>query len=159
MQRSGRFFPLPGKDQAWQEPERDGSGQADQTFFMLQDLPQRASGTSPVLRRCPVIRDEPAQGTVPFNGFGQQHDEPIRRDTTLDKLERRRPAFVEDGRARAAPLSLDADGNFQLHEAQTRQIGLGVGIFATLAAIAMLVQYMRHNEREPAPRPIARARR
>jgi membrane protein DedA with SNARE-associated domain/membrane-associated phospholipid phosphatase len=37
--------------------------------------------------------------------------------------------------------------------------GLGVGIFATLAAIAMLVQHMRHNDRERAPRPIARARR
>src|SRR5919106_1115537 len=37
--------------------------------------------------------------------------------------------------------------------------GLGVGTFATLAAIAMLVQHMRHNDREPAPRPIARARR
>ena len=37
--------------------------------------------------------------------------------------------------------------------------GLGVGIFATLAAIAMLVQHMRHNDREPAPRPIARAHR
>jgi membrane protein DedA with SNARE-associated domain/membrane-associated phospholipid phosphatase len=37
--------------------------------------------------------------------------------------------------------------------------GLGVGIFGTLAAIAMLVQHMRHNEGERAPRPIARARR
>jgi membrane protein DedA with SNARE-associated domain/membrane-associated phospholipid phosphatase len=37
--------------------------------------------------------------------------------------------------------------------------GLGVGIFGTLAAIAMLVQHMRHNDRERAPRPIARARR
>jgi membrane protein DedA with SNARE-associated domain/membrane-associated phospholipid phosphatase len=37
--------------------------------------------------------------------------------------------------------------------------GLGVGIFGTLAAIAMLVQYMRHNDAERAPRPIARARR
>jgi membrane-associated phospholipid phosphatase len=37
--------------------------------------------------------------------------------------------------------------------------GLGVGIFATLAAIAMLVQHMRHNDRARAPRPIARARR
>jgi membrane protein DedA with SNARE-associated domain/membrane-associated phospholipid phosphatase len=37
--------------------------------------------------------------------------------------------------------------------------GLGVGIFATLAAIAMLVQHMRHNEGERAPRPVARARR
>jgi membrane protein DedA with SNARE-associated domain/membrane-associated phospholipid phosphatase len=37
--------------------------------------------------------------------------------------------------------------------------GLGIGIFGTLAAIAMLVQYMRHNEGERAPRPIARARR
>jgi membrane-associated phospholipid phosphatase len=37
--------------------------------------------------------------------------------------------------------------------------GLGVGIFATLAALAMLVQHMRHNDRERAPRPIARARR
>jgi membrane protein DedA with SNARE-associated domain/membrane-associated phospholipid phosphatase len=37
--------------------------------------------------------------------------------------------------------------------------GLGVGVFATLAAIAMLVQHMRHNDRARAPRPIARARR
>jgi membrane protein DedA with SNARE-associated domain/membrane-associated phospholipid phosphatase len=37
--------------------------------------------------------------------------------------------------------------------------GLGVGIFATLAAIAMLVQYMRHNGAQRAPRPVARARR
>ena len=37
--------------------------------------------------------------------------------------------------------------------------GLGIGIFGTLAAIAMLVQYMRHNDVERAPRPIARARR
>ena len=37
--------------------------------------------------------------------------------------------------------------------------GLGVGIFGTLAAIAMLVQYMRHNDGERASRPIARARR
>jgi membrane protein DedA with SNARE-associated domain len=37
--------------------------------------------------------------------------------------------------------------------------GLGVGIFATLAAVAMLVQHMRHNEGERAPRPVARARR
>jgi membrane protein DedA with SNARE-associated domain/membrane-associated phospholipid phosphatase len=37
--------------------------------------------------------------------------------------------------------------------------GLGVGIFGTLAAIAMLVQHMRHNGGERAPRPIARARR
>jgi hypothetical protein len=37
--------------------------------------------------------------------------------------------------------------------------GLGIGIFGTLAAIAMLVQYMRHNEGERAPRPIARAGR
>jgi membrane protein DedA with SNARE-associated domain/membrane-associated phospholipid phosphatase len=37
--------------------------------------------------------------------------------------------------------------------------GLGAGIFATLAAIAMLVQHIRHNDRERAPRPIARARR
>jgi membrane-associated phospholipid phosphatase len=37
--------------------------------------------------------------------------------------------------------------------------GLGVGIFGTLAAIAMLVQHMRHNDGERAPRPIARARR
>jgi membrane protein DedA with SNARE-associated domain/membrane-associated phospholipid phosphatase len=37
--------------------------------------------------------------------------------------------------------------------------GLGVGLFGLLAAIAMLVQHMRHNERERAPRPIARARR
>jgi membrane protein DedA with SNARE-associated domain/membrane-associated phospholipid phosphatase len=37
--------------------------------------------------------------------------------------------------------------------------GLGVGIFGALAAIAMLVQHMRHNDRERAPRPIARARR
>ena len=37
--------------------------------------------------------------------------------------------------------------------------GLGIGIFGTLAAIAMLVQHMRHNDAERAPRPIARARR
>ena len=37
--------------------------------------------------------------------------------------------------------------------------GLGVGIFGMLAAIAMLVQYMRHNGGERAPRPVARARR
>jgi membrane protein DedA with SNARE-associated domain/membrane-associated phospholipid phosphatase len=37
--------------------------------------------------------------------------------------------------------------------------GLGVGIFGMLAAIAMLVQYMRHNGGDRAPRPIARARR
>jgi membrane protein DedA with SNARE-associated domain/membrane-associated phospholipid phosphatase len=37
--------------------------------------------------------------------------------------------------------------------------GLGVGIFGVLAAIAMLVQYMRHNDGQRAPRPIARARR
>jgi membrane protein DedA with SNARE-associated domain/membrane-associated phospholipid phosphatase len=37
--------------------------------------------------------------------------------------------------------------------------GLGVGIFGLLAAIAMLVQHMRHNERERAPRPVARAPR
>jgi membrane-associated phospholipid phosphatase len=37
--------------------------------------------------------------------------------------------------------------------------GLGFGIFGTLAAIAMLVQHMRHNDEERAPRPIARARR
>ena len=37
--------------------------------------------------------------------------------------------------------------------------GLGVGIFATLAAIAMLVQHMRHNEHQREPRPVARARR
>ena len=37
--------------------------------------------------------------------------------------------------------------------------GLGFGIFGTLAAIAMLVQHMRHNDEQRAPRPIARARR
>jgi membrane protein DedA with SNARE-associated domain/membrane-associated phospholipid phosphatase len=37
--------------------------------------------------------------------------------------------------------------------------GLGIGIFGTLAAIAMLVQHMRHNDSDRAPRPIARARR
>jgi membrane protein DedA with SNARE-associated domain/membrane-associated phospholipid phosphatase len=37
--------------------------------------------------------------------------------------------------------------------------GLGVGIFGLLAAIAMLVQHMRHNDRERAPRQVARARR
>jgi undecaprenyl-diphosphatase len=37
--------------------------------------------------------------------------------------------------------------------------GLGIGTFGTLAAIAMLVQHMRHNDDERAPRPIARARR
>src|SRR5918995_1079826 len=72
-QNLGRFFRLSGKDQTRQEPERDGSGQADQTFFMLQDLLQRTNGTAPVLRRRPVIRDEPAQGTVPFSGLGKQH--------------------------------------------------------------------------------------
>jgi membrane protein DedA with SNARE-associated domain/membrane-associated phospholipid phosphatase len=35
--------------------------------------------------------------------------------------------------------------------------GLGVGIFGMLAAIAMLVHHMRHNERERAPTPAARA--
>jgi membrane protein DedA with SNARE-associated domain/membrane-associated phospholipid phosphatase len=37
--------------------------------------------------------------------------------------------------------------------------GLGVGIFGLLAAIAMLVHHMRHNERERGPRPVARAPR
>jgi membrane-associated phospholipid phosphatase len=41
--------------------------------------------------------------------------------------------------------------------------GLGVGVFGLLAAVAMLVQYMRHNDRERAPRPdrpaVARAPR
>jgi membrane protein DedA with SNARE-associated domain/membrane-associated phospholipid phosphatase len=37
--------------------------------------------------------------------------------------------------------------------------GLGVGIFGVLAAIAMLVHHMRHNEPERAPRPVARAPR
>jgi membrane protein DedA with SNARE-associated domain/membrane-associated phospholipid phosphatase len=37
--------------------------------------------------------------------------------------------------------------------------GLGVGIFGLLAAIGMLVHHMRHNERERAPRPMARAPR
>jgi undecaprenyl-diphosphatase len=41
--------------------------------------------------------------------------------------------------------------------------GLGIGIFGLLAAIAMLVQYMRHNGRESAPGPkppvVARAER
>jgi membrane protein DedA with SNARE-associated domain/membrane-associated phospholipid phosphatase len=37
--------------------------------------------------------------------------------------------------------------------------GLGVGIFGVLATIAMLVQHMRHNDRERAPRPVARAPR
>jgi membrane protein DedA with SNARE-associated domain/membrane-associated phospholipid phosphatase len=37
--------------------------------------------------------------------------------------------------------------------------GLGAGIFGTLAAAAMLVQHMRHNDGERAARPIARARR
>src|SRR5215213_8487682 len=46
---------------------------------MLQDLPQRTGGTAPVLRRCPVIRDEPAQGTVAFYGLGKQHDVSTRR--------------------------------------------------------------------------------
>src|SRR5215216_1845990 len=78
-QNLGRFFPLSGKDQARDQPERDGSGQTDQTFFMLQDLPQRTGGTAPVLRRCPVIRDEPAQGTVPFYGLCEQHYVPTRR--------------------------------------------------------------------------------
>lgn len=38
----------------------------------------------------------------------------------------RRAAYVEDGRAFVAPLSIDADGNFQLHEAEARQIGSSV---------------------------------
>ena len=38
----------------------------------------------------------------------------------------RRVAYVEDGRAMAAPLSLDADGNLQLHEADAHRIGPGV---------------------------------
>jgi membrane protein DedA with SNARE-associated domain/membrane-associated phospholipid phosphatase len=37
--------------------------------------------------------------------------------------------------------------------------GLGIGIFAALAALAMLVQHMRHNAAERAPQPVARARR
>jgi hypothetical protein len=41
--------------------------------------------------------------------------------------------------------------------------GLGIGIFGLLAAIAMLVQHMRHNGHERAPRPetsaVARAQR
>jgi membrane protein DedA with SNARE-associated domain/membrane-associated phospholipid phosphatase len=37
--------------------------------------------------------------------------------------------------------------------------GLGAGIFGLLAAIAMLVHHMRHNDRERAPRPVARAPR
>jgi membrane-associated phospholipid phosphatase len=37
--------------------------------------------------------------------------------------------------------------------------GLGVGIFGVLAAIALLVHHMRHNERERAPSPVARAPR
>src|SRR5918994_3186714 len=49
VQRSSRFFPLPSKDQARQEPERDGSCEADQTFFMIQDLLQRTDRTAPVL--------------------------------------------------------------------------------------------------------------
>src|ERR671910_697567 len=77
-QNLGRFFPLPGKDQARDQPERNGSGQADQTFSMLQDLPQRADRSSPVLRRCPVIRNEPTQGTVAFYRLGKQHDMPAR---------------------------------------------------------------------------------
>src|SRR5215213_5970260 len=78
-QNLGRFFPLPDKDQARDQPERNGSGQTDQTFFMLQNLSQRAGGTSPVLRGCPVIRDESAQGTVAFYGLGKQHNVPARR--------------------------------------------------------------------------------
>ncbi|GAB3992647.1 hypothetical protein GCM10029992_02320 [Glycomyces albus] len=38
----------------------------------------------------------------------------------------RRAAYVEDGLAMAAPLSIDADGNFQLHENAARRIGTGV---------------------------------
>src|SRR5829696_291085 len=78
-QNLGRFFTLLGKYHARQEPERDGSGQADQTFSMLQDLPQRTDRTAPVRRRCPVIRDEPAQGAVAFYGLGKQHDVTTRR--------------------------------------------------------------------------------
>jgi membrane protein DedA with SNARE-associated domain/membrane-associated phospholipid phosphatase len=37
--------------------------------------------------------------------------------------------------------------------------GLGVGILGLLAAIAMVVEHMRHNGRERAPRPVARAER
>jgi undecaprenyl-diphosphatase len=37
--------------------------------------------------------------------------------------------------------------------------GLGVGIFGLLAAIAVLVHHMRHNEPERASRPVARAPR
>jgi membrane-associated phospholipid phosphatase len=37
--------------------------------------------------------------------------------------------------------------------------GLGVGIFGLLAAIGMLVHHMRHNDRERAPGPVARAPR
>jgi membrane protein DedA with SNARE-associated domain/membrane-associated phospholipid phosphatase len=37
--------------------------------------------------------------------------------------------------------------------------GLGVGVFGLLAAIAILVHHIRHNERERAPRPVARAPR
>ena len=37
--------------------------------------------------------------------------------------------------------------------------GLGVGIFGLLAAIAMVVEYMRHNGRERAQEPAARAER
>ncbi|WP_199038832.1 LpqB family beta-propeller domain-containing protein [Glycomyces salinus] len=38
----------------------------------------------------------------------------------------RRAAYVEDDLAMAAPLSVDVDGNFQLHEADARRIGTGV---------------------------------
>src|SRR3712207_5835826 len=48
-QNLGRFFPLPGEEQARNQSERDGSCEADQTFFMLQDLFQRTDRTSPVL--------------------------------------------------------------------------------------------------------------
>lgn len=38
----------------------------------------------------------------------------------------RRAAYVQDGLAMAAPLSIDADGNFQLHVNVARRIGTGV---------------------------------
>src|SRR5215210_7614081 len=48
-QKLGRFFPLPGKDQARDQPERDGSGQADQTFLMRQNCSRSSDRTPPLV--------------------------------------------------------------------------------------------------------------